>query len=129
RPDELARCSANADPIEQEAHLDAARGGPGERSGESVADVVGSKDVALEDDAGRGVVDQVEHRVEGGGPVAEQAHTIAARDVGGGDAPEPAGEGRPGSGQVEAAAVEHESAGWGRHRGGGLQDVCRQEDK
>src|SRR6185312_14947931 len=125
RPDELARRAAYPDPVEEKANFHAARRRPGERAGESMADLVRAEDVALERDAGGRVVDELEHGIEGRRPVAQEMHPIAARDVGGGDAPQSASERRPRGSQVEAAAVEYESAGWGRHREGGLQDVCR----
>src|SRR6185437_11879549 len=58
RPDELARRAAYPDPVEEKANFHAARRRPGERTGESMADLVRAEDVALERDAGRRVVDE-----------------------------------------------------------------------
>ena len=57
---------------------------------------------------------RLDHRVEGRGSVAQQRDAVAARDVGGGDAPEAARERRSrGGGQVADRPLDDESRGLG----------------
>ena len=87
--------AANTDPVEQDAHGDASLGRRGERRGESVADVVGAEDEALQRDRRPRALDERQHRVERRGSVAQQGDAIATRHVRRRDSPEAARERRP----------------------------------
>ena len=54
---------------------------------------VGAKDVALEIDGRRRVLDELEHRGEGGRPVAQQGDVVPTGDVGRRNPPEAPREG------------------------------------
>ena len=70
-------------------------------------------------------VDQLEHRVERGGSVAQQRDTIAARHVGRGDAPKTARERRTrDGGHIRTAAGWIEDREPGVSRRSDLQDAC-----
>jgi hypothetical protein len=88
--------AAHPDPVGEQPHVDAAFGGDHERRADPLADLVGTKDVCLEHDRIPRTLDRLDHRVERGGAVVEQHDVVAAGDVGGGDAPEPARERRAG---------------------------------
>jgi len=92
--EEPSGCATGADPVEQQTHVHPSLDRGNEPVGEALAYVVGAEDVALERDARLGAVDQVEHRVEGGRPVAQQGDAVPARYVGSGDAPQTTGKRR-----------------------------------
>ena len=122
RREEARLDAAHADPVAEEPDLHPARRGGDEGVADAVADVVRAEDVRLEHDRVAGLGDRVAHRVEGGRPVVQEHHLVAAGDVGGGDAPEAAREGRAAPGRAALGRRDGErrsGAGW-RRRGSGV---------
>src|SRR5439155_7916018 len=68
---ELPRLAAPAYPVREHAHMNAASCGACQRVEETLTDFVGAKDVALDRDRPSGVMNELEHLIEGLGPVVQ----------------------------------------------------------
>src|SRR5581483_973417 len=95
--EERARRAANADPVDEHAAGDAAGRRRDQGVREPLADLVGAEDVLLQVHGLPRAADHLAHGVECRLAIAEETDLIAARDIGGGDAPETPGEGRTGA--------------------------------